>query len=211
VFVAVVAQRTPPHPAKKTLAARTVTLLALAETLDPCRGPAGTHSARVAEYSSDLAEALGLDPHAVGRIHLAGLLHDLGKTVLPESILRKPGPLTEEEWLEVARHPEVGAQMMDHPGLADVRQLTLAHHERPDGRGYPFGLRGGEIPFGARIIAVADAYEAMTADRPYRAAMPHWRATHELAHGAGTQFDRRVVSAFLCGAQGERRFSRADG
>ena len=206
MFVAVVA-RTPPYPLKQNLSSQTATLLALAETLDPYRGRAGTHSARVAEYSSELAEALGLDSHEVGRIHLAGLLHDIGKTVLPEAILQKPSPLTEDEWREVARHPEVGAQMMDHPGLADVRDLTLAHHERPDGCGYPFGLRGSEIPFGARIIAVADAYEAMTADRPYRAAMPHWRAAHELARGAGTQFDRGVVSVFLRAAQGERRFS----
>jgi HD-GYP domain-containing protein (c-di-GMP phosphodiesterase class II) len=176
---------------------RTATLLALADRLEPLCDPSGTHGARVAAYAAGLAGALDLRPSTIDRIHLAGLLHDIGKTMVPEAILTKPGPLTEDEWAEMAQHPARGAHMIDHPALADVRHWTLAHHERPDGRGYPFGLRGDAIPLGARIIAVADAYEAMTANRPYRDALSHQQARHELAGGAGTQFDTSLVTAFL--------------
>ncbi|CAN5581069.1 hypothetical protein BH20ACT19_BH20ACT19_05280 [soil metagenome] len=187
-------------------AARTAALLRLSRGPDPHRAGTDTHSERVAAYAAGLAEALDLETSMVERIRLAGLLHDIGKTRVTDAILTKPGPLTEQEWAEMTQHPAFGAQMIDHPGLADVRLWTLTHHERPDGRGYPFGLRGDMIPLGARIIAVADAYEAMTADRPYRNALSHRQARHELARGAGTQFDQALVMAFLRHTPAEERF-----
>lgn len=124
-------------------------------------------------------------------------MHDVGKVGVSDAVLRKPGPLTAPEQAEMRRHPEIGAKLLLHPSLAEVREWVLRHHERPDGRGYPGGLTGGEIPLEALIIAVADAYEAMTADRPYRHALAPKRARGELVAGRGTQFDERVVDAFL--------------
>jgi len=130
-------------------------------------------------------------------VRLAGLLHDVGKSGVSDAVVSKPAVLTEEEWVEMRYHPEIGAALLNDAGLEDVRQWILCHHERPDGTGYPRGLRGGEIPLGARILAVADAYEAMTNDRPYRRSIGRWRAREELRRGAGTQFDEVVVEAFL--------------
>ena len=194
--------------APTSASSRTAALLALAHGLEPRRKRQDTHSERVAVEAAGLAEALGLGCSMVERVRLAGLLHDIGKTMVPEAILTKPGPLTEDEWAQMAQHPLVGAQMIDHPALADVRAWVLAHHERVDGRGYPFGLRGEAIPLGARIIAVADAYEAMTADRPYRAALSNREALRELAAGAGTQFDPALVTTFVQHTSGEERFLR---
>ena len=121
-------------------------------------------------------------------------------------MLKKPGALTDEEWAEMRRHPELGARILDHANLRDISAWVLAHHERIDGRGYPHGLAGDAIPLEARILAVADAYEAMTADRAYRAALGHDAAQQELRDGSGTQFDPAVVEAFLRGAHaGPRR------
>jgi HD-GYP domain-containing protein (c-di-GMP phosphodiesterase class II) len=112
-------------------------------------------------------------------------------------VLRKPGPLDDDEWAEMRRHPEIGARILAHPALGTVRAWVLRHHERPDGGGYPGGLAGAEIPREARILAVADAYEAMTADRPYRRALDPAAAQRELRAGRGTQFDPEVVDVFL--------------
>jgi HD-GYP domain-containing protein (c-di-GMP phosphodiesterase class II) len=125
------------------------------------------------------------------------MLHDIGKVGVPEAILQKPGALSEAELTVVKRHPELGAQILEHPCLADVRGWVGAHHERPDGQGYPLGLRGEEIPLEARIVAVADAYEAMTSDRAYRDSIGHEAARAELRRCAGSQFDAAVVEAFL--------------
>ena len=133
----------------------------------------------------------------VERIRAAGVLHDIGKLGVADAVLKKPGPLTDDEWEEMRRHPELGARILDHANLRDISGWVLAHHERIDGRGYPHGLAGDEIPLEARILAVADAYEAMTADRAYRAALGHDAAQKELCASAGTQFDPRVVDAFL--------------
>jgi HD-GYP domain-containing protein (c-di-GMP phosphodiesterase class II) len=151
----------------------------------------------VSRYSRSIADALGLDERRAERVRLAGTLHDIGKIAIPDAILRKQGPLDDIEWREMRRHPELGARMLGGAGLQDVREWVLAHHERPDGRGYPRGLHGDRIPLEAAILAVADAYEAMTADRPYRGSIGEPAARAELRRHAGTQFDARVVDAFL--------------
>ena len=134
-------------------------------------------------------------PGRVERVRLAGVLHDIGKIGIADSILFKEGPLDDEEWAEIRSHPEIGARLLSAPGLSDLRAWILAHHERVDGDGYPLGLSGDEIPLEARIIAVADAFEAMLADRPYRAGRSRAEALAELERCAGTQFDAEVVAA----------------
>jgi HD-GYP domain-containing protein (c-di-GMP phosphodiesterase class II) len=130
-------------------------------------------------------------------LHAAGVLHDLGKLAVPDAILHKPDRLTDAEWAEIRRHPEVGARILENAGLHRIAGWVRAHHERVDGGGYPNGLNADQIPLEARILAVADAYEAMVADRPYRAGMEPEEAGAELLRCAGTQFDEAVVDAFL--------------
>jgi diguanylate cyclase (GGDEF)-like protein/putative nucleotidyltransferase with HDIG domain len=168
-------------------------MLDLAEAVDLRFSGSARHSETVGRYAEMMAKELGLDERHTGRVRLAGLLHDIGKVCVPDSILHKPARLTEAEFAVIKRHPELGAQMLDHPGLADVREWVGAHHEQPDGGGYPRGLKGEAIPLEARILAVADAYEAMTSDRSYRSSMTHTAARAELERCAGTQFDPRVV------------------
>jgi HD-GYP domain-containing protein (c-di-GMP phosphodiesterase class II) len=133
----------------------------------------------------------------VERIRLAGILHDIGKIGIPDWILHKPGPLDEAEWAEVKRHPEMGARIAASAKLDEISEWILCHHERVDGAGYPAGLPLGEIPIEARILAVADAYEAMTAERVYKPAMRASEAEAELRRQAGAQFDTAVVDALL--------------
>jgi diguanylate cyclase (GGDEF)-like protein len=173
------------------------TLLSLAEALDTRDAGTADHSQTVGRYCELIARELGLTPGSIERVRLAGVLHDIGKIGLPDSLLRKPGPLDEREWGEMRRHPEIGARILGSTEFDDVRGWVLAHHERPDGGGYPAGLRGDDIPLEARILAVADAYEAMTSDRAYRRALGRDVALGELRHHAGTQFDPPVVEAFL--------------
>jgi HD-GYP domain-containing protein (c-di-GMP phosphodiesterase class II) len=144
-----------------------------------------------------MATELGLDAERVERIKLAGVLHDIGKIGVPDSILCKPGPLTAEEMAQMKRHPELGARILSSQELDDVRGWILAHHERPDGTGYPRGLTKDEIPIEAAILAVGDAYEAMTSDRVYRMAIGPEKAREELIRWSGKQFSRPVVEAFL--------------
>ena len=131
------------------------------------------------------------------RVRLAGVLHDIGKIGISDRVLSKPGPLDADEWQEMFTHPEIAARLLTRPEFDDLRGWILAHHERPDGAGYPYGLSGDEIPLEARILAVADAYEAMTADRVYRPALGAETARAELSAGSGSQFDAKVVSAFV--------------
>jgi two-component system cell cycle response regulator len=176
---------------------RLETALALAETVDVRdRGVAG-HSHIVGRYASLIARELGLSDETIERVRLAGILHDVGKVGVTRTVLQKPGPLSDREWNAIRTHSEIGSSLLDGPDLSDISEWVLRHHERPDGGGYPDGLRGSEIPLEARIIAVADAYEAMTSDRVHRAALSHDEARVELANGAGTQFDSRVVDAFI--------------
>jgi len=172
-------------------------VLDLAEAVDVRFSGGARHSETVGRYAELMARELGLSERRVGRVRLAGLLHDVGKVGVPDAILRKPGPLTAEERAIVACHPELGAQILEHPSLADVQAWVAAHHERPDGGGYPLGLSGDALALEARIVAVADAYEAMTSDRSYRDAIGSAKARAELRRHAGTQFDAAVVAAFL--------------
>ena len=169
----------------------------LAETLDLRDVSTARHSQTVGRYAEGIARALALSEERVQRIRAAGVLHDVGKLGIADAVLQKPGPLTDEEWADMRRHPELGARILEHANLRDISGWVLAHHERIDGRGYPHGLAGPAIPLEARILAVADAYEAMTADRPYRAALGHDAARAELQACAGSQFDPEVVDAFL--------------
>ncbi len=171
-------------------------VLTLAETLDLRDDATARHSRTVGDYAERVARELGLDAPRVERVRVAGVLHDVGKVGVADATLRKDGPLDPGEWAEMRRHPELGAKILANAGLPDVAAWVLAHHERVDGRGYPAGLRAEQIPLEARILAVADAYEAMTADRPYRRALDAGRAEEELAACAGRQFDPRVVGAF---------------
>jgi len=172
-------------------------VLDLAEAVDVRFSGSARHSETVGRYAELMARELGFSERRVGRVRLAGLLHDIGKVGVPDAILRKAGPLTAEERSVIVRHPELGAQILEHPSLGDVQAWVAAHHERPDGSGYPRGLSDDELPLEARIIAVADAYEAMTSDRSYRDAIGHARARSELTRHAGAQFDAGVVAAFL--------------
>ena len=169
-------------------------LCAAIEAKDPyTRG----HSERVGAWSRRLATHLGLPPEEIERIGQAGLLHDIGKIGVPESVLRKRGALDDDEWVAMRRHPVLGAQIVGpFETLAGVDVLIRHHHERTDGRGYPDGLAGDAIPLGSRVIAVPDVYDALTSDRPYRAAWSHERAMACLVEQAGTTLDVRAVAAF---------------
>lgn len=173
-------------------------LFNLADMLDKRDYYTHRHSLRVGEYAERLATHLRLSAEEGLLLYLCGRLHDIGKCAVDNEVLLKAGPLTEDELHHIRRHAEVGGAMLAHfstfkTGASYVR----GHHERWDGAGYPDGLRGEAIPFGARLIAVVDAYDAMTSTRPYRLALPHDEAIRRLREGAGSQWDPRLVRAFL--------------
>jgi putative nucleotidyltransferase with HDIG domain len=172
-------------------------VIAIAREIDRRECGTALHSQVVARYAELTARELGLPEDVVEDVRLAGLLHDVGKSGVADAIVSKPDRLDEHEWMAMRYHPELGAALLDEAGLDDVREWILCHHERPDGYGYPRGLMGEEIPVEARILAVADSYEAMTTDRVYRRSIGRWRARDELRRNAGTQFDAVVVEAFL--------------
>ncbi|HEV3377731.1 MAG TPA: diguanylate cyclase [Thermoleophilaceae bacterium] len=172
-------------------------LLTLAEALDVRDSGSATHCHRVGRLAELTARELGLAPDAVERVRLAGILHDIGRVGIPDDLVRKPGPLTDDEWRLVRGHPEIGARMVETTRFDDIRSWILLHHERPDGRGYPAGHPWEQVPLEARILAVADAYEAITSDRPYRDALAVEDAAALLRDEAGRQFDRQVVDALL--------------
>ena len=154
------------------------------------------HSKRVAEYAEKIARAMRLSREQVEVIRSAARVHDLGKVGIPDAVLRKPGALEEDEWALMRAHAEKGYQILSRfPEYAEGRELVRAHHERFDGKGYPRGLAGEEIRIGAQVIAVADTFDAMTTDRPYRKALPVATALEELVRGRGTHWDARVVQA----------------
>jgi putative nucleotidyltransferase with HDIG domain len=155
------------------------------------------HSQSVAAHAVRTAKKLGLPDRDVELIRLAARVHDLGKIAVPDEVLHKQGRLTEAEFELMKKHPQTGVEILDKfPEYKRGRELVLAHHERMDGRGYPRGLAGSAIPLGARIIAVADSWDAMTSDRPYRTALDPEVALGELLRGRGTQWDAAVVDAF---------------
>jgi diguanylate cyclase (GGDEF)-like protein/putative nucleotidyltransferase with HDIG domain len=177
-------------------AARYRAAASLAKAVDERDAYTGHHSERVSELAARVATKLGLDAEQVELTRLAGSLHDLGKLAVPEELLRKPGELTDSERLVLERHPQIGFRMLDSLGVDPVADVVLHHHERWDGAGYPDGLRGEQIPLGARIIFVADAFDAMTSDRAYRPRCSTEEALAELRRCAGTQFDPTIVAAF---------------
>jgi len=157
-----------------------------------------SHSRTVVSWGQRVGAKLGLGEQELRVLRIAAIFHDIGKVAVPESILNKRGPLTPAERLEIERHTVVGAQILSTVEfLTEVLPLVRHEHERWDGKGYPDGLQGDDIPLGSRIILACDAYSAMTSDRPYRPALTDSQAGAELLAGAGTQFDERVVAALL--------------
>jgi putative nucleotidyltransferase with HDIG domain len=174
------------------------TLLALVAALDAREHETSDHSQRVVRYTMAIARVLGVGERELAEIGRGALLHDIGKIGVPDAILLKPGPLTSNEWSEMRKHPEMGFQMIRGiPFLNTPAQIVLSHQERFDGGGYPRGLRGEEIPIGARIFAVADTFDAITSDRPYRRGVGFASAREEIARCARTQFDPQCSDAFL--------------
>lgn len=180
----------------ETLFVQTVT--ALAQAVEMRDTYTGNHTQRVTTYSLLLAEELGLPDDQRRQLRVATLLHDIGKIAIDDQILRKPGRLSDAEFAEMKTHVTRGAEIIQMiPGLSWALPVVRGHHERFDGRGYPDGLAGEGIPLIARVVAVADAFDAMTSDRPYRSGMPAARAYAELLAGSGTHFDPTCVDAFL--------------
>ncbi|MES1246387.1 MAG: diguanylate cyclase [Actinomycetota bacterium] len=177
-------------------AARYRAAASLAKAVDARDAYTGSHSERVSELAARIARRLGLDTNEIELTRLAASLHDLGKLAIPEEILRKPSTLNESEQLVLQRHPQIGYRMLDSLGVEPIAEWVLHHHERWDGDGYPDRLRGEEIPLGARIIFVADAYDAMTSERVYRKPLSPQEALEELQACAGSQFDPTIVDAF---------------
>jgi diguanylate cyclase (GGDEF)-like protein len=177
-------------------AARYRAAASLAKAVDARDAYTGSHSERVGELAARISRRLGLDDAQVELTRLAASLHDLGKLAIPEEILRKPSALNESECLVLQRHPQIGFRMLESLGVEPIADWVLHHHERWDGAGYPDRLRGEEIPLGARIIFVADAYDAMTSERVYRRPLGPEEALEELERCSGSQFDPAIVEAF---------------
>lgn len=158
----------------------------------------GIHSTRLAEWAVRVARTLGLAESDFYQLEAAALLHDIGKIGIPDAILKKEGKLTDEERTLMNKHPEYSWSILRlFPGLDKASLYALHHHESYDGRGYPGGLKGGEIPIGSRIVAVIDAYDAMITNRCYRKGLTHEEAVRRLIAAGGTQFDPAVVQAFV--------------
>lgn len=174
------------------------TLEALMEALDTRDTETQGHSRRVSEYTVAIARRIGVVEPELTQMRWGALLHDVGKIGVPDAILRKPGPLTPQEWIEMRKHPELGRRILSAiKFLEGAVPIVYCHQERYDGTGYPRGLQGDKIPLGARIFAVVDTLDAMTMNRPYRKALPYEQARAEVIKFAGIQFDPRVVEAFL--------------
>lgn len=174
------------------------TLEALGAAIDLRDGQTAGHSKRVTAYSTKIAKELGATEQELNTIARGAWLHDIGKLATPDAILLKPGALNHDEWRIMKRHAEIGYDLVKRiPFLAEAAEIIWAHHERWDGSGYPRSLKATDIPFGARIFAVADTVDAMTSDRPYRSALPFEKAQEEIRTGAGRRYDSQVVGAFL--------------
>jgi HD-GYP domain-containing protein (c-di-GMP phosphodiesterase class II) len=177
---------------------RAAVVCAFSQMLDLRDLNTGMHSTRLAEWGLRVARSLGVPEHSLPDLETGALLHDIGKVAIPDSILGKPGRLTDEEFEIVKRHPEFGWTVIRNlPGLEHTSLQILHHHENFDGTGYPAGLKGAEIPIGARIVSVIDAFDAMISTRPYRAGLPLEEVIRRLHQSSGTQFDPLVVQAFV--------------
>jgi HD-GYP domain-containing protein (c-di-GMP phosphodiesterase class II) len=173
-------------------------LLALTEAVEATDPYTRGHSARVARMACEVGARLDCDEAQLARLVLGGTLHDIGKLAVRCEVLNKRGPLTDDEMREVRTHPEIGARIVAlDPALRTAQLAVLHHHERWDGGGYPSGRAGSAIPLEARILGVVDSYDAMTSDRPYRAALRTDQAVEEVDRCSGTQFDPDIAQAFL--------------
>jgi response regulator RpfG family c-di-GMP phosphodiesterase len=171
---------------------------ALVTALDAREHETQAHSKRVGEYAVHLARVTGMDEKSLTDIGQGAMLHDIGKIGVPDSILLKPGKLSDDKWVQMRKHPQIGYWILKGiAGLRGAAEIVLSHHERYDGSGYPLGLKGEEIPLGARIFSVVDCLDAMISDRPYRAATSYESAREEIIQCSGTQFDPVVVKFFL--------------
>ena len=174
------------------------TVAALTSALDASDPFTHGHSFRVSRYALRIARAMGMSSRDLEMLEYAGLLHDIGKIAVQNDVLLKVGPLTEEEWRSLKSHPNVGADIVDQlKFLREASDVIRSHHERPDGNGYPRGLKGDDVPLAARILNVVDAFDAMTSDRPYRKALPIERVIKELETYKGKQFDEQVATILL--------------
>ncbi|AKN30106.1 diguanylate cyclase [Clostridium carboxidivorans P7] len=174
------------------------TIAAIINTLHEKNKREEQHSHRVSEYCNSLGKAMNLSDGEIQELKTVGLLHDIGKIAIPEDILNKPGKLTNEEWEELKRHPEIGYRILSSVNdMSEIAEYVLAHHERWNGSGYPKGLKGEQIPLKSRIIAVADAFDAMISERPYKNSLSREEAVKELIKNAGVQFDPELVKIFV--------------
>lgn len=174
------------------------TVAALTSAIDASDAFTHGHSYRVSQYATRIAKAMGMSSKEIETLEYASLLHDVGKIAVSNSVLQKVEPLTEEEWMSLRAHPDVGADIVERlKFLKEAAEIIRCHHERPDGTGYPRGLKGDQIPLGAHILNVVDAFDAMTSDRPYREALPAEIVINELSKHRGTQFHREVADLVL--------------
>lgn len=173
-------------------------MIGLAKAIEARDDYTGGHIERVRRYSLSIATTLGLPQETLLHLEFGAVLHDVGKIGVPDAVLGKPGPLSPDEWVQMQRHPEIGHNILKGIALlAPSLDAVLCHHERWDGRGYPAGLAGEGIPLLGRIVAIADAFDAMTSDRPYRQGLSSDTAIAKIVDGRGRQFDSVIVDAFL--------------
>ena len=195
---------------RQTEELRAAPLLRVLESLGDRDPELKQHCVAVGDLAERTALRLGFAGHVGDRLRLAGILHDIGKVAIPGALLQKPGPLDADEWKRVREHPQTGFLLIRGHGLNEIAEWVLTHHERPDGRGYPFGLRSHEVPLQGAILAAADAFHAMVAERPYQASFTPPEAREELRRCAGSQFEPVVVQA-LCEVTKVSRFQRQPG